>query len=77
MAYEHWPNTGSMFINMGKELNPKRPDYRGTALINDKRMFVACWEKETKNGEKYLTLVFTSYDKYNDDDDADDKEESI
>jgi len=71
MTYEHWPNTGAMFVNRGKDLNPKRPDYRGTALINGDRMFVASWEKETRNGDKYLTLVFTPYDKYNDDDDVD------
>lgn len=70
MSYKHYPNTGCMFVNLSKSENPKRPDYRGDVLINDKRMWVAAWIKHKDNGEQYLSLVFTHNDKYDVDEEA-------
>jgi uncharacterized protein (DUF736 family) len=43
-----------LFANK-KEDNPKKPDYKGTALINGVDMEIVVWERTDKNGKAYFT----------------------
>lgn len=55
MAYELREGQGSLFKNTYKKEGDKTPDYRGTALFNGKKIKVAAWIKEGKNG-KFFSL---------------------
>ena len=51
-------NRGVLFKN-DKGGNPKRPDYRGSAVINGIDLNVSAWVKESqKTGDRYLSLSF-------------------
>jgi hypothetical protein len=67
MAYEHKPNTGTLFKNDKREKDT-HPHARGEALIDGVLYEVAAWTKEGKKG-KFQSLSFkakearqTSYD---------------
>ena len=57
MAYEIKENSGSMFVNTKKEKDT-HPDRNGTALIGGVEYYVSGWIKETKSGDKWLSLAF-------------------
>jgi hypothetical protein len=55
MSYTPQPNTFTLFVN-DKGDNPKRPDYRGDAVLPDgTKMKLSCWLKEAANGKKFLS----------------------
>lgn len=49
--------SGSMFVNTKKEKDT-HPDRNGTALIGGVEYWVSGWIKETKSGDKWLSLAF-------------------
>lgn len=59
MAYEHKPNTGSLFPSEKK--TDKHPDRTGSALIDGVEYWVAGWDKA---GGKHslISLAFTRKD---------------
>jgi hypothetical protein len=57
MAYEMKENSGSMFVNTKKE-KETQPDRIGNALVGVVDYFVSGWIKETKSGDKWLSLAF-------------------
>lgn len=51
-------NKGVLFKNDQGE-NPKRPNYRGSAVIEGVDYNVSAWIRESKkSGDKYMSLVF-------------------
>ena len=50
-------NSGSMFVNTKKE-KETHPDRNGTALVGGVEYYVSGWIKETKSGDKWLSLAF-------------------
>ena len=57
MAYEMKEMSGSLFVNTKKEKDT-HPDRNGTALIGGVEYWVSGWIKETKSGDKWLSLAF-------------------
>ena len=58
MAYEQKNNSGSLFKNDRKtQLN--HPDYKGSAFVGGKDMWVSAWVKESNGGKKFMSLSFT------------------
>ena len=57
MAYEMKEMSGSLFINT-KKVSENHPDRNGTALIGGVEYWVSGWIKETKSGDKWLSLAF-------------------
>ena len=53
--------SGSIFKNQRKD-QPNQPDYRGDCLINGVPMWVSGWIKETRAGDKFLSLAFSPKD---------------
>jgi uncharacterized protein (DUF736 family) len=52
--------SGVLFKN-DKKGNDKRPDYRGTAVINGVDLNISAWLKASKKtGDKFLSLRFES-----------------
>jgi hypothetical protein len=56
--FEQKDNTGAMFKN-DKEGNDKRPDIKGSATINGKKMLVSGWKKVSESFQSYYVLSFT------------------
>ena len=56
MAYEHKPNTGSLFNN--KTDNPSAPQLKGDAMIDGKLYKVSCWFNKAKDGSQYLKCYY-------------------
>lgn len=50
--------SGSMFKNDRKE-QPNQPDYRGDCLINGVAYWTSGWIKQTRTGDKFLSMAFT------------------
>ena len=61
MAYEMKEMSGSLFINT-KKVSENHPDRNGTALIGGVEYWVSGWIKETKSGDKWLSLAFKPKD---------------
>lgn len=61
MAYEQKPNSGSLFVNDKKEAD-NHPDFRGSALIDGREVWVSGWRKKTKDGKHWLSLAFKPKD---------------
>ena len=61
MAYEMKEMSGSMFVN-SKKVTDSHPDRNGTALIGGVEYWVSGWIKETKSGDKWLSLAFKPKD---------------
>jgi hypothetical protein len=54
MSYTPQPNTFTLFVN-DKGDNPKRPDYRGDAVLPDgTKMRLSGWVKES-NGKRFIS----------------------
>lgn len=59
MAYSHNNNEGSLFVN-DKGGNERRPDYRGSILIEGKLYDLAGWKTTAKTtGKVFLSLKAT------------------
>ena len=54
MAYDK-TNTGVLFVNKERK-SDKYPNFRGTINVNGKDFEVAGWTRESKTGDKYLSL---------------------
>jgi uncharacterized protein (DUF736 family) len=52
-----YPNSGALFKN-DKKGNNKSPDYKGQAEINGVEMWVSAWIKESRDGDKFLSMAF-------------------
>ena len=56
MAFDRKDMTGALFLN-DKEGNDKRPDWRGSVLIEGKTWYVSAWESTAQgDGKRYLSL---------------------
>jgi hypothetical protein len=56
--FEHRELSGSVFKNGFKE-KPNQPDYTGEAKIGGVLYRVSGWIKETRSGDKFLSLAFS------------------
>jgi hypothetical protein len=56
--FEHKDMSGAVFKNGFKE-KPNQPDYTGNAKISGTVYRVAGWIKETRGGDKFLSLAFS------------------
>lgn len=54
--------TGVLFVNEGKEGN--QPDYTGRVKIQGKEWRIAAWDSESRNGQTYLSLKFSGFERY-------------
>ena len=64
MAFEHKPNSGSIFPNDYKERDTQ-PDWTGSAMINGEEYRLAAWNNEGRNKD-YISIKFelkSEYDK--------------
>ena len=65
MAYEQREGGGTLFRN-DKKGNDRAPDWRGDALLNGKKVKLAGWIKQGRNGEFIsLTIQEENYQKPN------------
>jgi uncharacterized protein (DUF736 family) len=48
-------NRGSLFKN-GKKETDKHPDYNGKVNVGGEDFYLSAWIKESKAGEKYMSL---------------------
>lgn len=52
-------NRGYLYPNKNKN-KPTQPDYTGKVLIDGKELRISAWENQTPEGNKYLSLAFSS-----------------
>lgn len=57
MAFDQKNMTGALFKN-DKQGNDKRPDYRGTALIDGVKYTVSAWIKKSQAGAAYMSMGY-------------------
>ena len=56
MAFEHKPNTATVFFN-GKKSGDNQPDFTGKGKVGDSLMEFAMWRKKTqKKYSRYSAL---------------------
>ena len=56
-----YPNMRGVLFKNDKEGNEKRPDYRGSCVINNVDMNVSGWiQRSKKTGDKFMSLKFES-----------------
>ena len=59
MVNQYDPNNRGVLFKNDKQGNDKRPDYRGSAVINNQDMNVSGWIKTSKKtGDKFMSLKF-------------------
>ena len=59
MANQYDPNMRGVLFRNDKQGNEKRPDYKGSAVINNVDMNVSGWiQSSKKTGDKFLSLKF-------------------
>jgi hypothetical protein len=58
MAYEKRDNSGSLFKN-DKRKTDKHANMAGSIMVNGVDYWINGWTKETKNGDKYISLSVT------------------
>lgn len=71
MAFEQRDMSGALFKN-DKKGNEKRPDYTGKAMVDGEEYRLAAWIKESRGGQKFLSLSFTDPDESRESDARDD-----
>lgn len=54
-AYDN-TDSGALFRNKDKQ-TPKHPDYQGSVNVGGKDYWLSAWLKESKAGEKYMSLA--------------------
>ena len=53
------PNMKGVLFKNDKDGNEKRPDYRGSCVINNVDMNISAWIKTSKkSGDRYMSLKF-------------------
>lgn len=52
---------GALFKNKEKE-TPKHPDYQGNINVGGQEFWLSAWLKESKAGEKYMSLSVKAKD---------------
>ena len=57
MAFEQKDMDGALFKNDRKE-SDKHPDYKGSATIGGRKMWLSAWLNTTQSGQKYMKLSF-------------------
>ena len=57
MEYDN-NNTGVLFRNETSTPENKQPYFSGNCEVNGKKMQLAAWIQESKNGKKFLSLKF-------------------
>ena len=59
MVNQYDPNNRGVLFKNDKQGNDKRPDYRGSAVINNVDMNVSGWiQTSKKTGDKFMSLRF-------------------
>lgn len=61
MAYEMKNNTGTFFNN--KKTSPKSPCFKGSCVVDGKKLYMAIWDKTSASGGSYWSVVFSADDK--------------
>lgn len=64
MAFEHKPNTGTIFRNSFKK-SDKHPDWRGTLNVDGKVYEISLWGKEVNGKEILSASIQEPYKKEN------------
>jgi uncharacterized protein (DUF736 family) len=54
--YESKNNAGAIFKN--NKTKDTQPDYKGTVKVNDKKMEISLWFKESQTGTQYFSASF-------------------
>ena len=54
MSYDN-TNSGALFKNTRKD-SDKHPDYKGTINVEGKDYDIAAWLRESKKGERFMSL---------------------
>lgn len=54
---ENNKNSGAFFLN-NKDGNEKKPDYTGSLTVEDKKMYVSVWNRTSKSGNDFFSIVF-------------------
>ena len=55
------PDMKGVLFKNDKQGNDKRPDYRGSCVINNVNMNISAWIRTSKkSGDKYMSLKFES-----------------
>lgn len=62
MAYEMKNNTGT-FFNNDKKSSPKSPCFKGSCVIDGKKLYMAIWENTSASGGSYWSVAFSADDK--------------
>ena len=57
MAFEHKPDSGSLFKNDRKKADTDA-DYNGSGLIDGKEYWLNLWLGQTKDGKRRLNVKF-------------------
>ena len=65
-TYEMKANSGSLFSNAENKKTDKHPDYKGSCLVEGKKMNISAWINESKAGKKYMSLKFDEFKPKND-----------
>lgn len=55
MAFEQKDGQGALFRNEDKETE-QHPDYKGSIKVNGQEFWLSAWIKESKAGNKYMSL---------------------
>ena len=54
-------NSGSLFSNAENKKTDKHPDYKGSCLVECKKMNISAWINESKEGKRYMSLKFDEF----------------
>ena len=60
-SYEMKSNSGSLFSNAENKKTDKHPDYKGSCLVEGKKMNISAWINESKAGKRYMSLKFDEF----------------
>mgnify|MGYP001296392947 CR=1 FL=1 len=49
---------GSLFSNADKKKTDKHPDYTGSCVINNEKLYISAWINVSESGKKYMRMKF-------------------
>lgn len=58
---EQRDNDGALFLN-DKARGPKDPTFKGRCMVAGRAYWLACWERQDRNGNTMFSLAFTPAD---------------
>ena len=58
-------NRGVLFRNQKKQVGDNRPDYTGRINVNGVDAFISGWVKESRAGDKFLSIAVQTEDQRN------------